>query len=49
MKVTLMPSVHAANLVENSGNTAYGVDVIRGNMYDHMTTALILLTPTIPI
>ena len=27
MKVTQMPSVHAANLVANSGNTAYGVDV----------------------
>ena len=29
MKVTQMPPVHAANLVANSGNTAYGVDVIR--------------------
>ena len=28
MKVTQMPPVHAANLVANSGNTAYGVDVI---------------------
>ena len=28
MKVTQIPQVHAANLVENSGNTAYGVDVI---------------------
>ena len=28
MKVTQMPPVHAANLVVNSGNTAYGVDVI---------------------
>ena len=27
-KVTQMPPVHAANLVANSGNTAYGVDVI---------------------
>ena len=29
MKVTQMPPVHATNLVANSGNTAYGVDVIR--------------------
>ena len=28
MKVSQMPPVHAANLVANSGNTAYGVDVI---------------------
>ena len=28
MKVTQMPPIHAANLVENSGNIAYGVDVI---------------------
>ena len=28
MKATQMPSVHAANLAANSGNTAYGVDVI---------------------
>ena len=28
MKVTQMPPVHVANLVANSGNTAYGVDVI---------------------
>ena len=28
MKVTQMPPVHAANLAANSGNTAYGVDVI---------------------
>ena len=28
MKMTQMPPVHAANLVANSGNTAYGVDVI---------------------
>ena len=28
MKVTQMPPVHAAHLVANSGNTAYGVDVI---------------------
>ena len=28
MKVTQMPPVHAANLVANSSNTAYGVDVI---------------------
>ena len=27
MKVTQMPPVHAVNLVTNSGNTAYGVDV----------------------
>ena len=28
MKVTQITPVHAANLVANSGNTAYGVDVI---------------------
>ena len=28
MKVTQMPPVHAANLVANSDNTAYRVDVI---------------------
>ena len=28
MKVTQMPPVHAANMVANSGNTAYRVDVI---------------------
>ena len=28
MKVTQMPPVNAAKLVANSGNTAYGVDVI---------------------
>ena len=28
MKVTQMPPVHPANLVANSGNSAYGVDVI---------------------
>ena len=28
MKMTQMPPVHAANLVANSGNTAYRVDVI---------------------
>ena len=27
MKVTQMPPVHAANLVANSGNTAYGDSV----------------------
>ena len=28
MKVTQIPPVHTTNLVANSGNTAYGVDVI---------------------
>ena len=28
MKVTQMPPVHAVNLVANSGNAAFGVDVI---------------------
>ena len=28
MKVTQMHPVHASNLVANSGNTAYGVDII---------------------
>ena len=31
MKVTQMPPVHAANLVANNGNTAYGVGVIELN------------------
>ena len=31
MEVTQMPPVRAANLVANSGNTAYGVDVIMAN------------------
>ena len=37
MKVTQMPPVHAANLVVNNGNTAYGVDVIeqRGIPYNN--------------
>ena len=38
MKVTQMPPVHAANLVANSGNTAYGVDVIK-EMVSGMRTA----------
>ena len=29
MKVTQMPPVHAANLVANSGNIAYGVGLIQ--------------------
>ena len=33
MKVTQMPPVHAANLVTNCGNTAYGVDVITPTPY----------------
>ena len=33
MKVIQMPPVHAANLVANSGNTAYGVDVIGYPIY----------------
>ena len=32
MKVTQMPPVHAANLLANNGNTAYGVDVIGCNV-----------------
>ena len=41
MKVTKMPPVHAANLVANSGNTAYGVDVIAsdcllGGLFTHL-------------
>ena len=35
MKVTQMPPVHAANLVVNNGNTAYGVDVISYNILIH--------------
>ena len=37
MKVTQMPPVHAANLVTNSGNTAFGVDVISQTLVDVMT------------
>ena len=33
MKVTQMPPVHAADLVVNSGNTAYGVEVIDGYLF----------------
>ena len=33
MKVTQMAPVHVANLVANSGNTAYGVDVIEANHF----------------
>ena len=36
MKVTQMPPVHAANLVVNDGNTAYGVDVIRASIFIHI-------------
>ena len=41
MKVTQMPPVHAANLVANSGNTAYRVDVIApdcllGGLFTHL-------------
>ena len=41
MKVTQMPPVHAANLVANSGNTAYGVDMIAsdcllGGLFTHL-------------
>ena len=32
MKVTQMPPVHAANLVANSGNASYGVDVINNDI-----------------
>ena len=34
MKVTQMPTAHAANLVANSGNTAYGADVIHQFDYE---------------
>ena len=34
MKETQMPPVHAANLVANIGNTAYGVDVIEMVIYE---------------
>ena len=33
MKKTCMPPVHAANLVANSGNTLYGVQVITQTIY----------------
>ena len=33
MKVTQMPPIHAANLVANSGNTAYGNDAIHPTLY----------------
>ena len=32
MKVTQMPPWHAANLVANSGNASYGVDVINNDI-----------------
>ena len=38
MKVTQMPTVHAANLVANSGNTAYGADVITSQFYLGIST-----------
>ena len=34
MEVTQMPPVYAANLVANSDNTAYGVDVIVCSILD---------------
>ena len=38
MRVTQMPPEHAANLVANSGNTAYGIDVIAQLvMGEHLT------------
>ena len=33
MKVTQLPPVHAVNLEANSGNIAYGVDVIHRYIY----------------
>ena len=42
MKVTQMPPVHAANLVANSGNTAYGVDVIK-KRWDYLDIPSVVL------
>ena len=42
MKVIQMPPVHTANLVANSGNTAYGVDII---MQCHIEVSTVWLTP----
>ena len=42
MKVIQMPPVHTANLVANSGNTAYGVDII---MQCHLEVSTVWLTP----
>ena len=45
MKVTQMPPVHVANLVANSGNTAYGVDVIcQDTLYNVSAVSLICMT-----
>ena len=38
MKVIQMPPVHAANLVENSGNTAYGFGVIQTTVLLHSSS-----------
>ena len=43
MKVTQMPPVHTANLVANSGNTAYGADVIQAFSFKEMALILFLL------
>ena len=44
MKVTQIPQVHAANLVANSGNTPYGVDVIAFNKHWNSSSLLIAVT-----
>ena len=44
MKVTQSPQVHAANLVANSGNTPYGVDVIDFNKPWNSSNLLISVT-----
>ena len=43
MKVTQMPPVHAANLVANSGNIAYGVDVIILTSFSCISTSLFII------
>ena len=42
MKVTQMLPVHAANRVANSGNTAYGVDVLCWRIYSAIAAQLLI-------
>ena len=46
MKLTQMPPVHAANRVANSGNTAYGVDVLCWRIYSAIGCTTVDLLPT---
>ena len=42
-KVIQVSPVHAANLVANIGNTAYGVDVITGPVYKRYPNMVIII------